>query len=93
MRKRAVLVTTDKRGMFFGYTAEPGDSTTITLEKARMIVYWSAETKGLLGLAANGPAAGSCVTPAAPKLTLQGVEAVGECTKAAVKAIEAAPWS
>ena len=91
-KKRAVLVTTDKRGVFFGYTDQPGDSTVVTLEQARMVVYWSAETKGILGLAASGPAKGSRVTPQVPKLTLQGVTAVGDCTEAAVKAMESVPW-
>ena len=90
---RAVLVTTDKKGVFFGYTDEDGTAGTITLERARMVIYWSAETRGVLGLAATGPAMGSRVTPAIPKLVLQGVQAVADCTEKAVAAMEMAPWN
>lgn len=90
---RAVLVTTDKRGVFFGYTTDPPTSTVITLARARMIVYWSSETRGILGLAANGPAKGSRVTPQVPSLTLQGVTAVGDCTERAAEMMEKGTWS
>ena len=52
--KQAVIVTTSYRGVFFGYT---DDSTgdRISLTDARMILYWSADIGGFMGLAAVGP--------------------------------------
>lgn len=89
---KAVLVTTDKRGVFFGYLKDQPTDTSVVLERARMIVYWSAETRGVLGLAADGPAKGSRVTPQVPLLTLTSVTAVADCTDKAAEAIEKAPW-
>jgi hypothetical protein len=90
-----VLVTTDKRGVFFGYyEGDPSEAgTKVTLSNARMIVYWSAETRGVLGLAAHGPKAGSRVTAAVPQLILEGITAIGVCTDAAVKVMETGPWA
>ena len=95
MKERPVVVTTDKdkRGVFFGYTDQPADSAIITLKQARMIVYWSAETRGVLGLASIGPKKGSRVTPPVPSITLQGVTAVMEMTSEAVKQMESVKWS
>ena len=96
----AVVVTTKHRGVFFGCLEdETGDKVTlttgdkVTLTGARCCVYWSAGTRGFMGLAATGPASGSRVTSAAPKIDLYGVTAVVECSPEAVKAWEAAPWS
>jgi len=89
---RKVLVTTLHRGVFFG-TLDSQDGDKATLIEARNIVYWSAATKGFLGLAATGPAPGSRVGPAVPRLELAGVTSVTDCTPAAIAAMEAGPWS
>ena len=86
------MVTTAHRGVFFGYGV-PSDGPTITLKRARMCVYWSAEVKGVLGLAVTGPIKDSKIGPAAPEITLRDVTAVTVCTPAAVAAWEKAPWS
>jgi hypothetical protein len=89
--ERAVVVTTQHRGVFFGYT----DDTTgaiITLRAARNCLYWSAEQKGFLGLASMGPVRGCRVGPAVD-LELRDITSVAACTPEAVKAWEAAPWS
>ena len=53
---KPVVVTTAHRGVFFGYIdGKPTDAPTIRIERARMCVYWSADIKGVLGLAATGP--------------------------------------
>ena len=88
--ERAVVICTDKRGVFFGYTAETGE--TMTLRKARMCVYWPSEQRGVLGLASDGPKKGAKISPATDG-TFMGVTCVLECTEAAVKAWEAAPWA
>ena len=88
--ERAVMVTTEHRGVFFGYATKT-DGETITLSKARLCVYWSADVKGFMGLAANGPSATCKIGPPAD-ITLRAITAVAEVTPAAVKAWESAPW-
>ena len=87
---RAVLVTTAHRGVFFGY-ADDTDGDTIELSKARLCVYWSADVRGFMGLAANGPSKGCRIGPPAA-ITLRAITAVAEVTPAAVALWEAAPW-
>ena len=50
-----VVVTTEHRGVFFGYLDGSRDSETALLRDAQMCVYWSADVRGVLGLAATGP--------------------------------------
>lgn len=89
--ERAVLVTTEHRGVFFGYATET-DGETITLKHARNCVYWSADVRGFLGLASTGPSASCRIGPRAD-ITLRAITCVAECTPAAVQAWEAAPWT
>src|SRR5512139_4098560 len=90
-RLLAVMVTTDKRGVFFGYCSDTS-ADPITLTKARNCVYWSADVKGFLGLAATGPTSGCRIGPAAPSLTLRGVTSVVTVSDSAARAWESAPW-
>ena len=92
---RAVVITTEYRGVFFGYLPESADYTAKTLEpiKVRMCVYWPQQEHGVVTLASNGPVLGSRVTPAAPSILLHGVTAVMACTQEAINAWESEPWS
>jgi hypothetical protein len=49
--ERAVMVTTQHRGVFFGYATDT-TGEAISLKRARMAVYWVADLRGVLGLAA-----------------------------------------
>jgi hypothetical protein len=89
--ERAVLVTTAHRGVFFGYATETG-GPTIKLRSARNCIYWSSDTKGFLGLASKGPAAGCRIGPAAD-IELRDITCVAECSPEAVAAWEKAPWA
>lgn len=88
------LITTDKRGVFMGYI-DPATrpEKTITAVDVRMVVYWSADVRGLFGLAANGPTKGCKVTAAAPGCVLHGVTAVMDITEKAEKAFKSEPWN
>jgi len=86
MTERPVLVTTEYRGVFFGY-AEDTSGDTIKLKRARNCIYWPSGNRGFLGLASDGPATGARVGPAAD-IELRKVEV----TEAAVAAWESAPW-
>ena len=89
-----VIVTTEFRGVFYGYVApkQKLDVQTIRLERARMCVYWSANVRSVLGLAATGPTSGCRVGPAVPGVTLQKVTSVIEVSPEAAKAFEAFVW-
>jgi hypothetical protein len=93
--KRFVVITTDqtRRGVFSGFLEDGDVGGTVTLSAARACVYWSAETRGVLGLAARGPAKGSRIGPAVPSLTVDGVTAIIDATDEARAAWEAEPWA
>jgi hypothetical protein len=88
--ERAVLVTTKHRGVFFGYATDTSGET-IALRRARNCIYWPAENKGFLGLAAMGPLKGAKIGPAAD-IELRDITCVALVSDAAVKEWEAAPW-
>ncbi len=88
--ERAVIVTTEHRGVFFGF-AKNIDGETINLRASRLCVYWSADVRGFMGLASGGPTKGCRIGPPAD-ITLRKITAVVEVTPEAVKAWEAAPW-
>ncbi len=87
---RAVLVTTAHRGVFFGYATKT-NGETIALKQARLCVYWSADVKGFMGLAANGPSESCKIGPPAD-ITLRNITAVVECRPIATARWEQAPW-
>lgn len=89
-KERAVLVTTAHRGVFFGY-AKDTDGETIALTRARLCIYWSADVKGFMGLAATGPSTSCRIGPPAD-ITLRAITAVAEVTPEAVEAWERQPW-
>lgn len=84
-----VLVTTEFRGVFFGWLPADADKSqrTITLSRCRNVIYW-AGSRGFLGMAASGPDAGSKLGSAAPSVLLHSVTSVSVCTEQAAKAME-----
>lgn len=93
--KVAVLITTDssKRGVFMGFI-DPKDAEKETLEaeEVRMAVYWSADVRGVIGLAATGPTKDCRISKAAKKAVLKGVTAILEITDEALAAWRKEPW-
>jgi hypothetical protein len=89
--ERPVLVTTEHRGVFFGYAAETR-GTTIELKRARLCVYWSPAMHGFMGLASAGPDKACKVGPPAD-IELRAITSVVEVAPEAVERWEAAPWS
>ena len=89
-KERAVLVTTARRGVFFGYATDT-DGSTIKLRAARCCIQWRG-LKGFLALASEGPGTQCRIGPAAD-FEAREVTGVAECTPEAVKAWEAAPWA
>lgn len=87
---RPVIVTTDKRGVFFGYTDAPMGAETIVLTGARNVLYWSAAMRGFMGLASIGPDT-DCKIGAKATIELRGITSVIEVTPAALERWNATP--
>lgn len=90
-KDRAVMVTTEFRGVFFGYT-DKTNGDVIKLRAARNCISWSASVKGFLGLAATGPDSNCKIGPATD-IELRKITCVAEVTKDAEEAWLRAPWS
>jgi hypothetical protein len=82
----AVLITTmlgpyRRRGVFFAYI-DPRDAAkeTIYAEQIRIAAEWSAECRGVLGLASLGPTGNCRVSPSVPAGYIRGVTLVVEVT-------------
>ena len=87
----AVVVTTEHRGVFFGYATDTSGDV-IYLRAARNCVYWSTGVRGFMGLAATGPDKQSKVGPAAD-IEVRKITSVIKCSPEATAAWESAPWS
>lgn len=90
---KAVLVTTAHRGVFFGYLVGVASKQKAKLTSARNCVYWSADVKGVFGLAVTGPSASCRVGPSVPELELLDVTSVSTLTPEAQQKWETGPWS
>lgn len=80
-----VVVCTDKRAVVFGYTSDTS-ADPITLESARMCLYWSASVGGVFGLSECGPDSNSKVSATSPSVSLAGITAVFRVTPVAESA-------
>lgn len=85
---RPVLVTTEYRGVFFGYASDTSGDT-ITLTNARNCIYWPSANGGFIGLASEGPAKGARIGAVAEKIELRKVTSVAEVTADAAAKWEA----
>jgi len=92
--RKAVVVTTAHRGIFFGYMVGPDPKDGIlALEQVRNCLYFDRSIMGFIGLAVTGPDVKCRVGPAGESMTLYGVTSIIGATEAATKAWEASPWS
>lgn len=92
-RGNPVIVTTEHRGVFFGYLKLDDVPGRVVLTGARNCLYWSSDVRGFLGLSSNGPTRSCKVGPKVPELKLLNVTAIANCTPEATKAWEDGPWS
>ena len=87
---KAVLVTTEFRGVFFGYVKNDKKlPSEITLSDAKNCIYWSSDCGGFLGLAANGPSQNCKIGTKVDEVTLWKVTSVTPVSEGAVKKWEA----
>lgn len=78
-KEQALLVTTEWRGVFFGYGV-PTKERHIELRDCRMCIYWPESVQGLPGLT-SGNLKGCRISSPAPLVLLHGVTAVWTVTK------------
>jgi hypothetical protein len=91
--KKPVLITTEFRGVFFGYlTNDKKAPAEVTLKNAKNCVYWSSDCGGFLGLAANGPTQGCKIGKTVPEIKLYKITSVTPVSKEAAKKWDAAEW-
>lgn len=87
---KAVLVTTQFRGVFFGYLKDDKKAPDeLTLTGVRNCIKWVG-TNGFLGLAAKGPNKDCRIGERVSQVTLYKVTSITPVEDAAVKAWEAA---
>ena len=87
--EKPVLVTTEYRGVFFGYAEGDTSGDVIDLKRARNCIYWPSGQGGFMGLASEGPAKGARIGARAD-ITLRKVTAVAPVAPEAVEKWETA---
>ena len=89
-----VVVTTGKRGVFCGKleVAVTSIPETLRLLDVRQCIYWDVETKGFIGLSANGPTANCRIGPASANILLDKIDSIAECSGKALEAWRKEPW-
>lgn len=90
----AVVITTEHRGVFFGYInpAHVNDDQ-IEAKQARLCVWWSAAMHGFMGLASMGPDKQCKIGPAVESITLRKITSVIKCSPEAIAKWKAEPWA
>lgn len=83
-KKRPVILTTEYKGVFFGWTKDEFNFDKMTLSDCQMCVKWDSAPRGLNGLAVSGPNNSCVISPAAPEMTLVKITAEIKCSKEAV---------
>lgn len=93
---KKVVVTTKYKGVFYGEIVEKTEANgevTVILANAKNCIYWTAATRGFLGLAKHGPGEGCRIGPAVDRLELYGVTSISDCTPEAIKRWEGETWT
>ena len=87
---KAVLVTTEFRGVFFGYVKNDKKlPAEITLTGVRNAIYWQ-DCGGFIGLASSGPNKNCRVGARIDEITLYKITSVTPVSDSAVKTWESA---
>ena len=90
-KNQAVLVTTEFRGVFFGYIKDDKKlPAEVTLNGVKNCIYWASSVGGFLGLASNGPNKDCKIGKRVSEITLYKVTSVTPVEDSAVEAWEKA---
>jgi len=97
MKKDKYVIVTTLRGAFAGRLEGEPSPEGVTLLDGRMLVYWDQESRGIPGLAQDGPSGRCRVSPPVPRMDILGsatmpITLVMECTEIAREKFEAGPW-
>lgn len=93
-KKIPVMVTTEYGGVFMGYIEEDThNNDPLLVDELQMCNYWDSETRGVIGLAANGPSNGCRITAPAGSSWLKKITAVVRLTSKAERKWRSIPWS
>lgn len=88
---KAVLITTEFRGVFFGYVKDDTKlPEEITITGAKNCIYWAASVGGFLGLASQGPNKDCKIGKRVSEITLFKITSVTPVEDVAVEAWEKA---
>lgn len=87
-KERPVVVTTQYRGVFFGYATDTSGDT-INLRAGRNCLRWDAQVNGFVGLANTGPIGPNSKVGPPADMELRKITAVLECTPESVTVWEA----
>lgn len=86
---KPVLITTEFRGVFFGYIKEDKKlPAQITLTGARNCIYWDSSVGGFLGLASAGPNKSCKIGKRVDEVTVYKITSVTPVEPTAEKAWE-----
>lgn len=89
-----LVITTGYKCVFFGYgVPESLKDGQMALTGAQMCLSWSADVRGVFGLAVTGPTAGCRIGPVVPAVTLVDVTAAITATPEAAAAWRLQPWA
>jgi len=89
---KAVIVTTEFRGVFFGFIKDDSKAPAeITLTGVRNVIYWAShKNNGFLRLASDGPVKDDRIGARVPEITLYKITSVTPVAESAVSAWEMA---
>lgn len=102
--ERAFIIFTNRKAVLFGYTNQytlnlqgdvetVGHGNSVSLKRARMCIYWSADLHGVFGLASSGPSPQCRISPPVPQFTeTEGMHGFVVPSQEAVQKWEEAPW-
>jgi len=72
--------------VFFGFASKT-DGEVIDLKRAQLVIYWSSDLRGFMGLASHGPSS-NCKIGRPADIQLRAITSVVECTAEAAKKFE-----
>ena len=87
-----VVVITDFKEIFFGYTESKPDADIIILKHGRQVIYYSKDTQGLVGLASIGPGKDSRISPACPQIVIRKPVNVLVVNESAIAKFSSVVW-
>ena len=86
MEKKAVLITTEFRGVFFGFVKSAKKlPSEITLTECRNCISWASSIGGFLGLASKGPDSNCRIGSKVNEITLYKITSITPVSEEAVK--------